>query len=127
LPFEISLPDQLDDRTNFELNDLISCFKAIDSLFRLETEITLTEHDLHAYEYLSKCLDKRGLLKACKNIQPNISPIFKLSSKHFKFLYESDLNKLNDFQLIINDKTFDINFSLFCCVSDKFQAMNQLK
>jgi hypothetical protein len=30
------------------------------------------------------------------------------------------LKKLSDFQLVVNGKTFEINFSLFCCVSDKF-------
>jgi hypothetical protein len=34
LPFEINLPTQLGDQNRFELSDLISCFKAIDSLFR---------------------------------------------------------------------------------------------
>jgi hypothetical protein len=120
-PFEISLPN---DETNFGLDELIACFKAIDSLFRSEAEIILNENNLPAFEYISRVLDKRSLSQSCKHIHSNISPIFKLSSKHFKFLYESDITKLNDFQLMINGKSFGINFSLFCCVSDKFQAMN---
>jgi hypothetical protein len=59
-----------------------------------------------------------------RSSQSTISRNFKVSSRHFKFLYEKDLNKLNDFRLIVNGKSFGINFSLFCCVSDKFQEMN---
>jgi hypothetical protein len=102
---------------------LIFCFKAIDSLFRTETEIILKENNLYAFEYLSRFLDKRILSKACKDSHSNISTIFRLSSQHFQFLYEHDLDTLNDFRLIMNGKTFDINFSLFCCVSDKLQAI----
>jgi hypothetical protein len=125
LPFVIGLPDDSNDQINFGKNDLITCFKSIDSLFRSETEIILEENNLCAFEYLSKILDKRSLSKACKISQPNISPIFKLSSKHFQFLYESDIVRLNDFKLIVNGKSFGINFSLFCCVSDKLQTMNR--
>jgi hypothetical protein len=35
------------------------------------------------------------------------------------------LKKLQDFRLIVNGRTFNINFSLFCCVSDKFQEINR--
>jgi hypothetical protein len=123
LPFEINLPYQSDGQNRFELNDLISYFKAIDSLFRTETEIILKENNLPLFEYLSRFLDKRTLSKACKNAYSNISPVFRLNSQHFQFLYENDLDTLNDFKLIVNDKTFNINFSLFCCVSDELQAI----
>jgi hypothetical protein len=43
-----------------------------------------------------------------------------------KFLYENDLNKLNNFNLIVNGKFFGIIFSLFCYISDKCQEMNHL-
>jgi hypothetical protein len=105
------------------LDDLISCFKAIDSLYRIETEVILKEKNLYIFEYLSRFLDKRTLLKACKDAHSNVSSIFRLSSDHFQFLYENDLLKLNDFKLIVNGKTFDINFLLLCCVSDKLQAI----
>jgi hypothetical protein len=124
LPFQITLSSQPDDQINFGLNDLFFCFKEIDSLFPSETEIIFTENNLHIREDISTFLDKRSLLKVCKSAGSNVSPTFKLSSKHFKFLYENDLAKLNDFKLIVNDRTFDINFSLFCCVSNKFQSMN---
>jgi hypothetical protein len=58
LPFEISLPSQPNDQIHFELKDLITCFKQIDSLFRSEYEIFLKENNFHAFEYLSKFLDK---------------------------------------------------------------------
>jgi hypothetical protein len=99
LPFVIGLPDHPNDQINFGLNDLITCFKSIDSLFRSETEIILEENNLGAFEHLSKILDKRSLAKACKNAQSHISPNFKLSSKHFQFLYESDIARLNDFSV----------------------------
>jgi hypothetical protein len=83
----------------------------------------LKENNLHVFEYLSRFLDKRTLSKACKDAHSSSSPIFRLSSQHFQFLYEHDLDKLNDFRLIMNGKTFDINFTLFCCVSDKLQAI----
>jgi hypothetical protein len=50
---EITLPNQPDDQFNFELNDLISCFKAIDFLFRSEIEIILTENNLSIFENIS--------------------------------------------------------------------------
>jgi hypothetical protein len=106
------------------MNDLISCFNSIDSLFHSQTEINLTENNFHVFEFLSNCLDKRSLSKACKEVNSNSSSVFKLNSTNFKFLYENDLCKLSDFQLIANGRTFDINYSLFCCVSDKFQTMN---
>jgi hypothetical protein len=107
------------------LNDLVDCFKIVDSLFYSKTEIILNEHNLSAFEYISNFLDKRMLSKLCKEVYPNISPVFKLTSKHFKYIYQNDFNKLNDFKLIVNGKVFQINFSLFCCLSDKFLEMNQ--
>jgi hypothetical protein len=125
LPFEISLPNQPDNQINFGLNDLVSCFKSIHSHFHSQTEIIINENNFHAFEYLSNFLDKRSLSRACKEINSNASSVFKLSLKHFKSLYENYLNKLNDFKLVVNDKTFNINFSLFCCVSDKFLSMKK--
>jgi hypothetical protein len=71
-PFKINLPN---DCINFNLNDLISCFKSIDSLFHSQTEIVLNENNLHAFEYLSNFLDKRSLTKACKDVSSNVSPV----------------------------------------------------
>jgi hypothetical protein len=62
-PFEISFPSQSEEQVNFEVDDLISCFKSIDSLFRSETEIILNENNFHIFEYLSTFLDKRSLSK----------------------------------------------------------------
>jgi hypothetical protein len=39
LPFEINLPNRSYVQIYFGLNDLVSCFKTIDSLFQSETEI----------------------------------------------------------------------------------------
>jgi hypothetical protein len=39
LPFEINLLDQLSDQVNFELNDLISCFNAVDFFFDLKLKL----------------------------------------------------------------------------------------
>jgi hypothetical protein len=47
LPFKINYPN---DQVNFNLNDLVSCFKSIDSLFHSQTEIVLNENNFHAFE-----------------------------------------------------------------------------
>jgi hypothetical protein len=122
ITFEIRLPN---NQNNFNHNDLISSFNSIDSLFRSETEIILNENNFQVFEYLSNFLDKRSLSKTCKNVSSIIYPVFKFSSKHLTSLYENDLKKLNDFRLIVNGRIFNINFSLFCCVSDKFQSMDK--
>jgi hypothetical protein len=43
-----------------------------------------------------------------------------LSSESLQYFSSQKLQKLNDFQIIVNGNTFEINFSLFCCVSGKF-------
>jgi hypothetical protein len=124
LLFEINLPNHFGDQKFFGIDDLISYFNSIDSPFHSQTEINLIENNFHVFGFLSKFFDKKPLSKVCKEVSSNCSPVFKLSSKNFKFLYENDLCKLSDFQLIVNGRTFDINYSLFCCISDKFQTMN---
>jgi hypothetical protein len=57
-PFEIPLPSQPDNQINLNMNQLLSSFKAIDSVFRSETEITLNEGNCASFELISNILDK---------------------------------------------------------------------
>jgi hypothetical protein len=66
LLFAINFPKHFNDQKPSGMNDLISCFNSIDSLFHSQTEINLTESNYHAFEYLSNYLDKRSLSKHAK-------------------------------------------------------------
>jgi hypothetical protein len=63
-------------------------------------------------------------MKQCKKVNSNQSKQFKFSSKQLICFPKSWLNHLIDFNLIINNIKFGINFSLFSCVCDKFQKLN---
>jgi hypothetical protein len=122
LPFEIQYSNE-SDRFTFE--DLLSCFKSIDSLLHSATEMEITENNLAAFEYLSNVLDNRYLLILCKKVTSDASQIFKFTSKNLQFISLDRLQKINDFKLIINGQIFEINYSLFCLVSDKIKEMNK--
>jgi hypothetical protein len=106
-PFIIEIPSDLN------LNDFISCFEQLDSLFYLTKELTLSTENVEIFSFLADFLDNRLLMKKCKKVNSNQSQQFKLSSKQLLNFSRSQLNHLVDFELFINDTKFEINFSLF--------------
>jgi hypothetical protein len=117
-PFEIEIP------SDFNLTDLVSCFKQLDSLFYSTTEITISIANVKLFAYLADFLDNRFLMKKCLKVNSNQAQNFKISSKQLISFPRSWLNRLIDFHIIINNKSIGINFSLFSCVCDKFQDLN---
>jgi hypothetical protein len=45
---------------------------------------------------------------------------FHLSSKHLLTVSQDQLSQFNDFNFIVNNQEFSINFSLISCISEKF-------
>jgi hypothetical protein len=116
-PFIIEIP------SSFNHNDLLSCFKQLDSLFHSIKEITISTNNVKIFSFLADFLDYRFLMKKCKKVNSNQPQKFILSSKQSFCLSKSLLNHLIDFDLIINDIKIEINFSLFSFVCDKFQEL----
>jgi hypothetical protein len=118
-PFIIEIP------SHFNLNDLISCFEQLDSLFHSKNEIIISISNVQIFSFFADFLDNRLLMKKCIRVTPTQTQIFKISTKQLIYLPRSWLNRLNDFNLIINGNSIKISYSLFSCVCEKFQQLNQ--
>lgn len=99
--------------------DLVDSFNQLDSLFHSKTQILLTTQNLPVFNILADLLENPSLKSQCKKVLLNQNQIFKLTSKHLRYILQNQKFKLTDFNLIVNDKLFSINFELFCCASNK--------
>lgn len=68
---------------------------------------------------IAEALNNSALLYVCGSVSNIQNQTFRLSSKYLTRLYKETHNSLKKFNLIVNDQSFFINFSLFSCVSDK--------
>jgi hypothetical protein len=110
--------------SHFSLNKLISCLKELDSLFHSANELIISISNVGCFTFLADFLDNRFLMKKCKKIKSTQTQIFKLSSKHLFCFSKSWLNLLFDFDLIINENKIGINYSLFSCISETLNQLN---
>jgi hypothetical protein len=117
-PFRIEIPSHL------KLNDAISCFDQLDSLFHSKSELIISPDNEPFFSFLAEYLDNRFLMKKWKRGSPNQDQHFKLSSKQIIYFPKSWLNHLTDFDLTINNQVIALNFSLFSCVCQKFQELH---
>jgi hypothetical protein len=115
-------------KTSSDLNSnhLISCYEQLDSLFHSTNEITISVEPVELFSFLADFLDNSYLIKKCITVNSNQQQKFKFSSKQLLCYPKSWLNHLADFNLIINNILFKIDFSLFSCVCDKFQQLVHL-
>jgi hypothetical protein len=100
--------------------DLIVCYDQLHSLFNLTTEIFLTLQNHSIFQALANILGNPYLSFQCKKVSSKNNRKFKLSSESISLLSSNQRNKLNDFNLIINEQTFPTNFELLCCASEFF-------
>jgi hypothetical protein len=94
-------------------------------LFHNQSELIIDENNVRTFTYLAQALDNIPLLIKCFK-SASTQQIFTLSSKSFRFLPHHYKKSLNDFTLIINGQTFELNYSLLCCLCAKFKQMESL-
>jgi hypothetical protein len=104
---------------NVSIIDLISAFKSLISLLTTETELAIDDDNISSLTFLAESLGNPCLLEQCSNFIPSKSQIFKLSSNALTHLRENEGKDFNNCHLTINENIFEINSSLFCCISDK--------
>jgi hypothetical protein len=103
------------------IQEVISCFRTIHSLLHSETEIEITLDNYKNYKYLAEILGNNFLKSKCfKVIKKQKNQIFRLSTEFFPFFNPSDIDNLKNFQLVVNNETFLINFEMMCCISELF-------
>jgi hypothetical protein len=101
---------------------LLNNFKSLVELFHNQSELIIDENNVQTFTYLAQTLDNVPLLIKCLKTA-STQQIFTLSSKSLRFLPHHYKKSLNDFSLIINGQTFKLNYSLLCCLCEKFQQM----
>ncbi|MDR2640678.1 MAG: hypothetical protein LBC61_05190 [Candidatus Peribacteria bacterium] len=112
-PFIIDISNMID----ITIPDLISVFKSLITLLTTETQLIINDNNISSLTFLAKSLGNSYLLDQCSNFLSSEIKTFKLSSKNLVHLKENE--RFNNLHLIINEKRFEINSSLFCCISDK--------
>jgi hypothetical protein len=124
-PYFLDLPSESDSFIQYSMKEFAYSFELLFSLFTTQAEITLTEENCQVFKFLSKVLDNPQLLARCQEITSKNSQVFKISSKSISSIPKKAKSFFNDFELKVNRKIYEINFSLFCCVSDKFVQMGK--
>jgi hypothetical protein len=61
-PFSIEIPSDL------SVNDLISCYGGLDSLFHSTNELIVSAENVQMFSFLADFLDNRFLMKQCKKV-----------------------------------------------------------
>jgi hypothetical protein len=91
---------------HFSQDALISCFDQLHSLFLDSAEILLTLENRSTFQILGDVLGNPYLKSQCKKVSPKKNKKFRLSSESLSVLILSQINKLNNFRLIINGQEF---------------------
>jgi hypothetical protein len=124
-PFEIPISFNSPLFKNLSLNTLQACFDDLISLFYSKTEIELTTTNVIYFKYLAEVLDNPWLRSRCSKVSLSKSQIFHFSSKQLERVPQTTRSLFNDFCLVVNGEQFQVNSSLFSCVSDLFLQMNK--
>lgn len=120
--FLITCPEDPEFSSKFSLDDIMNCFDQIDSLFRQNIEIKITQQYILVYQFIGKVLQNPILMNLPSNVK---SQFFHFNSIQLSYLSQEEKSFLNDFILKINGKKYQVNFSLFSCVSDKFLQLER--
>jgi hypothetical protein len=77
-PFEISI-DQFENTTNVSMDDLISAFNLLDSLFHSQIEIEINQNNIFSFFLLGKILDNTALILKCQKCLPGKPQNFSIT------------------------------------------------
>jgi hypothetical protein len=82
--------------------------------------LIIEKEEIPYFEYLGQILDNQTILEACNKFNSESKHEITFSSSHLKHVHRKQKSLLRDFSLIVNGITFQVNYSLFCSVCDKF-------
>jgi hypothetical protein len=121
---ETNQPFILFPSESIQISDLNSAFLSLIALFEDQTGLIIYEKNIKVMTFLAEVLDNPLLLFKCYDFTPSFPQSFRFSSTNLLFIPQIKRNLLNDFKVIFNGKTFEVNYSLFCCCADKLNEMN---
>jgi hypothetical protein len=127
--FIINLPSDSDYQIQ-KLSKIkfLQSFAKLYQLIKNSTPLIIEKEEIPYFEYLGQILDNQTILKACNSFTSESKFEIIFSSSHLKHVPRKQKNLLLDFSLIVNGITFQVNYSLFCSVCDKFyETGRQLK
>jgi hypothetical protein len=118
----------LDDYSSlqFTSEDLILCYSSFDSLFRNKTEILIEHKNVLPFYFIAQFLRNPYLLLICNKVTSTKSKHFSFTSEHLGDISIKQLPFMNNCNLIINHKSFEINSSHLSCISTKFHSIGNL-
>jgi hypothetical protein len=119
---ETNHPFIIQETSSISNQQLISCFISLVSLFSNQTDLTINEHNFDIFLFLAKILDNIPLLMKCFEYS-DTPQIYSFSSKYLCFIPQFERKLFNDFQLNVNGEVFELNYSLLCCICNKFAQM----
>jgi hypothetical protein len=122
-PFEIII-DQSHNPYNVSIQDLISSFTLLDSLFHSSKSIEINETNYQSLYFLSEILDNPSLLAKCELFSKDKNQQFSLTSQQLQFLSQSRRKYFNNISVSINVKIYETNFTLFSLFSNKVYNLN---
>jgi hypothetical protein len=110
--------------SSFQENEAISCFNSLYSLFFDSISIEINASNQSIFQFFGKKLDNRSLSKACR-VSLNSARHFSLSFARFSDVPMKTINSLNDFEIKINENSYQCNSSFLNCLS--YYAFNQFQ
>jgi hypothetical protein len=122
-PFEI-LIDQVFNPNQVLIDDLISAFISIDSLFHSQTQIEISQTNSSSFFLLGEILDNPYLISKCTKVSPGKSQYFSFNFKQIQFLSQKRRNLLNDIEISANGIIFRTNRLLFSCLWSKISKLS---
>jgi hypothetical protein len=111
----------------FTLEELISSYSSFDSLFRNKTELLIEHKNISIFSFIAQSLRNFPLLQICNKVTSNTAETFSFTSEYLGDISIKQLSFINNFNLIINDKSFNINISYLSCISDKFHSLDKIE
>jgi hypothetical protein len=82
--------------------------------------LTQTQQNVTSFSLIAEALINSALIEACGEVTQNKNQTFSFSSKLLARLHKKERDSWKTFSLIVNGRSFLINFPLFYCVSDTF-------
>jgi hypothetical protein len=90
-------------QNNSFVQDLITCFEQLNSLFHSTIEIVLTNQNVSSFQILEDILGNPFLKLKCLEVTSTQNQVFKLTSKYLTFFIRKQIDELIDFSLIVKD------------------------
>lgn len=117
---EIEFPDDPD----FNIGDFFRCYNMLDELFYKTTELTIDDKNVPYFRFIAESLDNGRLFQTCARVNAKRSQVFRFTSLQLILFPQKERFRIYDFLLIVNGKEFEINYTLFGIVSDKFYSLD---